>query len=412
MRRRAREFLLSAPASTVGAYASAARDHLDADPHLLGVLFTPYSPQAAALMDRLLAAGGALEPTDWRQLCAAAGLMQGRWGDYLLEGERLASLLVSLGGGGAGRDIWGEYLNLLSPALVSPEAEEGENRDAIHRWERKVHANLRAAAERLARSGVKLADALPDGGVRRLFAAAGLVKWAEDPAGAEADGHDEVQHACALFEIDPVLLVAAAYKKGGFDEYSPANAPDALAPVVSLFRTCFPVDGSFNTARRAAAEAVRLSHEAPEPFRGELQALLIQSSVPDVHYQSLLNADWREPLDPYVVARLSQALQGGAKKGGPKYAPPAGAKEVAAVPVAEAPFEDEAGESPEPEPVIQRKRGKVRPARAGRTRRGAKKGNGLAIVIIAALIAATAGGVFVAVKYLGGNKTAPATKKN
>jgi hypothetical protein len=407
MRRRARDFLLSAPAAAA-AYVKAAREYSDADPQLLGALFTPFSAEAAALLDRLLA-GAALEPADWRQLCAAAGLMKDRWGEYLLEGERLASLLVNLGGDGAGRDIWDVYLGLLTPALVSPDLDGGDNWEEVHRWERKVHANLRAAAERLTRSGVKLADALPDGGVRRLFAASGLVKWAEDPAGAEADGHDEVQHACALFEVDPVRLVAAAYKAGGFGEYSPADAPDALAPVVSLFRTCFPVDGSFNTARRAAAEAVRLSQEAPGPFRGQLQALLIESCVPDVHYQSLLSADWREPLDPHVVAHLSAALQRGAKKGAPKYAPPA--REAAAVPVAEAPFGGEGGESPEPEPVIQKKRGKGRPARAARARRGAKRGNGLAVVLIVALLAAAAGGVYVAVKSLGGQKPAPATKQ-
>ncbi len=369
MRRRAREFLLSAPAVTVGASIAAACESAEADSQFLNLLFMPCSTETAALLDRLLTSRGILEPEDWRKIVHSLQLLRGHWGAYLLEAERLTNLLVNLGAG-AGREVWSEYLNLLTPALLWSGATDREDRDAAHRRERKIHAKLRAAAERLAGSGVKLADALPEGGVRRLFAANGLVKWIGNPASAESDGHEEVQSACTAFGIDPLMLVVSAYLAGVFVQYAPAEQPSEFAPLVSLFRTCFPVDGNFNTARRAASAAVRLSRTAPVTTRGPLQALLIQASVPAAHYQSLLNDVGRDPLDPYAVAVLSQAIQRGTKRGGPKYVPPTLA--------GDSPFEDEPDHGAGMVPVIHM---------GSRKRKARGKSRGCLLLVFAMLVA-------------------------
>jgi hypothetical protein len=413
MRKRAKDFLFNAPPAAVSAYVQAAREYLDTDSHCLDVLFTPYSANAARLMDKLLI-GGTLDPGDWMKLCESVKLTQEQWGEYLLENGRLANLLVGFGGGGIGRDVWAVYLSSLTAALVSPEAVEGDNLEDVHAWERKVHAHMRIAAERLTKADIKLAAALPEGGVARLFAANNLIKWVEDPAAAERDGADEVRHACEIYELDPFQLLRAAYKKGGFKAHNPATEPGAFEPLVSLFRTCFPVDASFNTARRAAAEVIRLSRECPEQTRGEFQAQMIQSCVPDIHYPALLNADWREPLHPHAVAQMSEATRKVARKGGPKYAPPGAPAEREAVPVVEAPFEDEeSDESSEAAPVIERKRGSKRAASRGGQygrKRGRKSGGGLGIwILIVVLVAGAIGAGVFAVSSMK-NKPAPATQ--
>src|SRR5204863_9293458 len=101
-------------------YVHAARPFLDTDPTLLEALFKPYSPEGAGLMDRLLTAT-VLQPDDWLKLCAHGGITQDEWSAFLLEQDRLANLLVGLGGEGVGKDVWAAYLELLTPALVSPD---------------------------------------------------------------------------------------------------------------------------------------------------------------------------------------------------------------------------------------------------------------------------------------------------
>ena len=273
MRKRAREFLYTATPAALAAYVHAARDYLDTNSYFLDVLFTPYSPAAAKLMDKLLSVD-TLEPGDWMKLCRSVGLTQNQWGEYLLEKDRLANLLYGLRGDEGGREVWDAYLSSLTSAVISPamiEVNAGDDPRVIHDWERKVHGHLRLAAERLAKIGVKLAPALPEGGVVRLFAANNLIKWMDDPASAERDGWEEVNHACAIYEVDPLHLVSVAFHEGGFDQCDPGTEAKSLAPILALFRTCFPVDANFNTASRAAREAVRLSHECPAPVRRALR---------------------------------------------------------------------------------------------------------------------------------------------
>jgi hypothetical protein len=407
MRQKGKDFLFGAPPAAISAYVQAARDHLDSDSHCLDVLFKPYSANGAKLMDKLLI-GGALEPADWMRLTESVKLTQDQWGDYLLENGRLANLLVGLGGEGVGKDVWAVYLSSLTAAVVSPDVVEGDNLEDVHAWERKVHANLKAAAERLTKGEIKLAAALPEGGVARLFAANNLVKWVDDPASAERDGADEVKHACAIYELEPILVVRVAYRKGGYARRSPETETPAFAPIVSLFRTCFPVDGNFNTARRAVTEAIRLSRSCPEALRGELQALLIQSCVPDIHFQAILGAEWREPLHPYAAAKLGERMKKGAKKGGPRYVAPLPASASEAVPVVDSPFDDESDESSEPDPVIERKRAKRMNNPGGYSRsRGKSKGNMLVWVLLLLLaVGALGGGIYVVIN-MAKNKNAP-----
>lgn|GEM_PF-2201760 len=405
MRKRAREYLYTAPAAALAAYVHAARDYLDSNSYFLDVLFKSYSPSAAKLMDKLLSVS-TLESGDWLKLCKSVKLTQEKWGEYLLEKDRLASLLFGLRSEEGGKEVWDAYLGSLTPALISPdliEVQPGDDPQVIHNWERNVHNHLRIAAERLTKAGVKLAPALPEGGVAKLFAANNLIKWVDDPASAERDGSEEVKHACAIFEVDPLLLVSVAYRRGGFDQCDPEGDSESLEPIVALFRTCFPVDASFNTASRATREVIRLSHDCPVQTRGALQAVLLHSCVPDIHYQSLLHATWQEPLHPYAIALLNEWISRGVKRGAPKYAAPAGPLEAA--PVVEAPFADdeENEESSVPEPVIQ-KRGR----RKGKSRgKGSNLGTWLTIVVLAA---GAIGLVIVAARKLGNANEAPPTQ--
>ena len=222
-------------------YVHHARESLDTDPHFLKVLFPAYAASTAKLMDTLLGAG-VLGARDWATVNATVQLTQGDWGTFLLENDRLSNLLFGLKGGGA--DVWAGYLEALTAALLAPELSgaEGDAARVIHEWERTVHAQLRAAAERLTAAKVKLADALPEGGVARLFAANSLVAWAADPAAAERAGPDEVRHACAAFELDAHDLVRVAYAAGGYAQLDPGAEADQFAPLLALFRTCFPVN--------------------------------------------------------------------------------------------------------------------------------------------------------------------------
>ncbi len=409
MRTRARAFLFAAPPAAVAAYVRAARPFLDDDPSFLAALFTPYSDEAAALMDKLLAAA-ALEPTDWQKVRSAVGLLQDDWGNFLLEKDRLASLLVGFGGEGAGADVWGEYLGLLTPALVSPDLIEVEGDDdagTIHEWERKVHAHLRAAAAKLTAADAKLVQALPAGGVARLFAANGLVKWADDATTIPRDAPDEVPHACDTFEVERLGLVRVAFKKAGGDRLSLPEHADKLAPVVELFRVCFPVDGNFNTARRAATEAIRLSAGCPDRTRGALQAHLILACVPDIHFAALLDDTNRQhALDPFATARIRERLAKPAKKAAapkaakkataPEYVPPEPESESEPEPEPELapraePFADEE-EDEDDKPLIDKPRKKGGKASYKKSKVKAKKKSGclgavLFVVVVCALVA-------------------------
>ncbi|AWM41174.1 hypothetical protein GobsT_02150 [Gemmata obscuriglobus] len=311
MRTHAREYLLAAPPAAAAAYVRAAGPFLDTEPALLTTLFAPYTPAAAGLMDRLLAAG-ALEPGDWLKLCHIVEMLQGAWGDFLLENNRLAHLLVGFGGDGAGRDVWAGYLELLSPALLSPDllgAASGDETVVIHRWERKVQAHLRLAAERLTASGARLVQALPPGGVARLFAANALVRWVNDPTAIPLDTPDEVPQACDTFGVERIDLVRVVYKQLGGADLALPDGADELAPVVELFRVCFPTDGTFNAARRVASEAVRLSDDGPTRARGALQAHLILACVPDMNLAALIeSASQSTALDPLAVERLRRQI--------------------------------------------------------------------------------------------------------
>jgi hypothetical protein len=325
MRKRAKEFLSAAPAAALAAYVHAARPYLATDPTFLDALFKPYSATAARLMDALLAAG-TLDPGDWMAVCASVGLTQDEWGEFLLEKDRLARLLVGLGGDGTGKDVWAGYLGLLTPALVSPdliEADPDTDPQAVHEWERTVHAHLRTAAERLTTGGVKLAPALPKDGVGRLFAANNLLKWVEHPATAERDGSEEVRHACTTFAVDRLAVVRVAYRAGGFDRLElPAQLPH-LEPLLALFRAAFPVDEQYHTARTAVSHWLDLSAACPRDGRGHFQAHFVLTSVPDVHYPNLLAERRDHPFESLAETTIRHRLASPRKAGSAKYVPPA-----------------------------------------------------------------------------------------
>jgi hypothetical protein len=426
MRKRAREFLFTAPPAALAAYVHSARPYLDTDSDFLDVLFKPYSPSAARLMDKLLAAG-TLEPGDWLKLCTSVGLTQDDWGAFLLERDRLSSLLVGLGGEGVGKDVWAAYLGLLTPALVSPtliEADPDSDPQAVHEWERKVHGHLRTAAERLTTSGVKLAPALPEGGVARLFAANNLLKWLEHPASAERDGSEEVQHACATYDIDRLDVVRVAYLTGRFDQLSlPAQLPH-LEPIRALFRTAFPVDAHYHTARSAVTQWLKLSAACPEPMRGHFQAHFVLTCVPDAHYANLLAEHRQHPFEPLAEATIRQRIAAAARKAGPKYVAPAPTAAEAA-PVVEAPFADEAaeepagdGELPDADSVIQTKGGRKGGRKGGEAdytppRRRGENNTWMFLVIVLCLLTVLVVGVIVVVKSRhDAPPTEPAPEKN
>jgi hypothetical protein len=261
------------------------------------------------------------------KLCSSVRLTQDEWGAFLLEKDRLASLLIGLGGDGVGREVWAGYLDALTPALVSPDLSgaDPETARAVHDWERIVHRHLRIAAERLTARGVKLAPALPEGGVARLFAANNLVKWISNPATAERDGSDEIRHACDLYGVDRLDVVRVAYLTGEFDHLElPAQLPH-LEPILALFRTTFPVDDQYHTARTAVTQWLQLSAVCPRQARGYFQAHYVITCVPDAHYSNLLS-DRQQfssiTFEPLAEATIRQRLSSPSRRAGPKYPPP------------------------------------------------------------------------------------------
>src|SRR5262245_27553556 len=382
MRKRARDFLFTAPPGAVAAYLNAARPFLDTDPAFLTTLFKPYSAKAAQLMDRMLAAN-TLEPGDWMKLCGGEiDLTKDEWGEFVLENNRLANLLVGLGGDGVGAVVWQGYLESLTPALVSPElievgeAEEVEP-EAIHVWERTVHAHLRDAAERLPKSGAKLVQALPEGGVARLFAANNLLKWVDHPELAEKDGSEEVQNACATFGVDRSALVKVAYKKGGFDQITLPDQAEQLVPIVELFKACFPVDSNFNTARHAVTEVIKLSADCPKETRGVFQAHFVSACVPDIHFTSLLNEQRQYRFEPLAEALIRQRLAKPTKKSGSPYVPPSRTEAAAeAVPVEDGGFADEVAAESEVEEVITTKKASSKGKKTHASKKAAKSTHG------------------------------------
>ncbi len=399
MHKRAREFLLGAPAPALAAYVKHARPHLETDPKFLAGLFTPYSAGAAKLMDRLLA-DDTLEPDDWIKLCTVVGLTQDDWGAFLLDRDRLARLLIGLGGEGAGKEVWKGYLDALTPALISPdliEVAEGDDAQVIHAWERGVHTHLRTAAERLTAAGMKLAPALPDGGVARLFAANNLLKWVDAPALAERDGADEVTHACDAFAVDPLALVRVAYTKGGYDQLDLPHENARLEPLVALFRAAFPVDAQYHSARTAVTHWLTLSASCPARWRAAFQAHFVLACVPELHYPNLLAEARRQPLEPRAEAAIRRAVATPVKKTGPKPASKTN------------PFEDEAedegdGELPDPAQTSRNKRS--RSTGFGSSARRAERGGWLGLTIMAgALSVLIIGGAIAYVRFA--NKNAP-----
>jgi GTPase-associated protein 1, N-terminal domain type 2/GTPase-associated protein 1, middle domain len=344
MRTRARAFLLTAPGPAIASYVHAARPYLDADPAFLATLFTPYSASAATLMDKLLATT-TLDADDWMKLCTAVGLTQDEWGEFLLEGNHLANLLIGLGGDGLGRDVWAGYLDALTPALIAPDLvtieDEEVEPEAVHEWERKVYGHLRLASERLTKAEVKLVQSLPEGGVARLFAANALLRWVEDPGAAERDGADEVMNACAAFGVERSGLVRAAFRAGEFGRVDPVTEASRLTPVIELFKACFAVDANFHTAQHAAIEIIRLSAEVPKSSRGDFQARFLLACVPDIHFLALLDDQRRQQLEPVAEARIRQYLASLTKKSATKYVPPAATKPSAAEPVEDEEQEEE-----------------------------------------------------------------------
>ncbi len=379
MRDRARQYLFAAPGPAIASYVHAARPYLDTDPLFLKTLFDPYSPPAAALMDKLLTTT-TLEPSDWMKLCAHVGLTQDEWGEFLLEKDRLTNLLVGLGGEGVGKEVWGAYLGLLTHALVSPDLITADDIEpaVVHAWERKVHNHLKTAAERLTAGGHRLALALPEGGVARLFAANNLLKWVNSPATAERDGHEEIKHACETFGVDRLALVRVAYKKGAYAQLDLPAQLERLNPIIALFRTCYPVDSQYHTARSAVTCWLKLSVDCPKPSRAVFQAQFVVSVVPDTHYANLLAEQRQYPFEPAAEAHIRRQMAQPVKRGPPKYSPPArpAMPEPNFVnedePVAEEISEGD-GELPTPEPIVEPK-----PAKRKSASRGAKSSRGTA----------------------------------
>jgi hypothetical protein len=405
MRDKARKYLFSAPSAAIAAYVHAARSYLDTDPAFLAILFKPYSPAAAALMDKLLTAT-TLEPGDWMKLCTHVGLTQDQWGEFLLEKDRLAHLLVGLGGEGVGKDVWAAYLGLLTHALVSPDlitSEDGTEPTVVHAWERKVHNHLKVAADKLTDAGCRLALALPEGGVARLFAANNMMKWVEKPATAERDGPEEVRHACETFGVEKLDLVRVAYRKGGYDKLELPAELAKLEPIVQLFRACFPVDSQFHTARSAVNTWLKFSLDCPKASRAVFQAHFVLTAVPEVHYTNIIEEPRQHPFEAAAIAhikqRMAQPTKRAGAKGGGKPAPPSGpsADEVGLVDEAEEAVGD--GELPVPEEMEEKpssRRGgkKVYRAKAGgggsAKARARSKGGCMGMLLVLACAAACA----------------------
>ena len=213
--------------------------------------------------------------------------------------------------------MWGAYLKLLTHALVSPDLISDDDPELVHTWERKVHNHLKTAGERLTAAGHRLATVLPargadpelpEGGVTRLFAANNLIKWVDRPGSAEADGHEEVEHACETFGVDPLALVRVAYKKGGFDRLQLPEQNDKLEPIVALFHACFPVDGQWGTVRAAVAQWLKLSQDCPAHTRAAFQACFVLTRVPNAHYAALLEDARQHRFEPRADAAIRHAM--------------------------------------------------------------------------------------------------------
>ena len=316
LRQRARAFLLSAPIATVVAYARAAREYFDAEPALLTGLFDPCSPNAVRLLGGLLASG-ALEARDCRALCDSVGLTRGAWGAALLEGDLLSALLVALGGDDTGRDVWGEYLAALGPALFAadPNAPEGDDE---HARAKALFAQLQRAAEKLAGAGHPLERALPGGGPKKLRAAAQLADWARDPAAAEAAGPAAVHRACTEFGIRPLEFARAALRAGRFAALDPTADPVRLEPLFGLFRTLFPT-GQARVACIAVAHWIKLSREVPAAARAAFQLEFVLRCVRPALYRELLN----EPFEAAAAEHLAGVVEGRVNPRAARREPPA-----------------------------------------------------------------------------------------
>jgi hypothetical protein len=309
MRARARRFLFGAQPPALVAFATAARQFFNSDPALLVGLFQPYSPACRDLMDRLLRAE-ALEPQDWIRLIQAVNIYAGDWDGFLLEGDRLARLLVALGGERVGQEVWKGYLDELSPALLSPAlAAPGADGRVVHNWERTVHTQLQLAAERLAAKGIKLVAALPPGGVNKLLAANDLVKWVEDPGLAEKlSGGGETVLACQAFGIAPLDLLRAAYLKGGYSRLELPRAAAAFAPLLALFRACYPIDSDFRRTSTAVTNWLALSRDCPDQTRAAFQTHLVCAFVPRDWHRDILEEPRQVPFLPGADARIREGL--------------------------------------------------------------------------------------------------------
>jgi tRNA A-37 threonylcarbamoyl transferase component Bud32 len=318
-------YLRSADSTVAFAYCQAAQPYLSNKAgdrfDLLDPLLKPYSKVGADVVDRLLAGVGARpgafsDAHELLRFCSHVGLTQDRWGEFLLENDRLAKLLVGLGGQGVGREMWGAYLDLLTPALISPDlAEGGWNPVVVHEWERKVHAQLNAAAQRLIADGYRLALALSDGGVSRLFAANNLLTWVSAPGAAAWAGPEEVRYACKRFGLDRLNLVRVAYKKGGYDRLDLPAEVHRLEPIIQLFSACYPVDSQYHTARTAVTYWLKLSQDCPKSSRGVFQAQFVLKHVPRLHYSNLLAEQRQVPFEPIAEVYIKQgsmaSLSGG-----------------------------------------------------------------------------------------------------
>jgi GTPase-associated protein 1, N-terminal domain type 2 len=317
MRARAKQYLYDVPLPAFAAYVRAARAYLTTDSHFLDVLFKPHSEPAAALLSRVLAAN-VLEPSDWRKLYDSLPLGGEEWSALMLNGNHLSRLLFGLGGEGIGREVWQVYLEALSPALVSSElivTEDGSDPMTVTMWERNVHAQLKRAAEQLTAAEQKLATALPEGGVGKLFAANSLVKWATEPASVanEKDATNEFHNACRVFDIKPFDFLHAVFKDGKYEELDLPVELLKLEPLITLFRTAFPADLAHN-ARSSVTEWLKLSQEFPKGGRAHFQYEFVLKCVPESYYRDLLNETRRVPFEPVAVARINQVIEGKVKK--------------------------------------------------------------------------------------------------
>ncbi len=384
MRDRARKFLFSAPVGVLSAYARSARPYFDSDPVFLFGLFQPYTAASRPLMDRLLRTN-ALEPADWMKLIQAVNLYAGDWDGFLLEGDRLARLLVALGSEGVGQQVWKGYLDELSPALLSPIlAAPGTDGKTVHVWERTVHAQLRQAAKEMTAAGAKLVYALPSNSATKLFAANDLIEWVDNPGLVEKlTDPNEAARACQSFGVAPLDLLRAAYIAGGFTRLELPRDAVAFGPFVALFRACFPIDLDYRRSSHAVSQWLALSQNCSEQTRAGFQTYLITAFVLRDWHRDILEEARPIPFLPQADARVREGLAVPSRK------PPA-AQYAAPVVEGDIAFASEA----------------TRRARQSRGRKRQRRDSGgvwvvafVVVVFIAAII-----GVVLLLKNLGGTK--------